>query len=375
MRFLAVRSGLVAPLAALTVAAACFAGAAWAVVPPGLVNTANRPIQTVHAARCQKMANKGVAKYLSTWSKTYLKCVGAIASCVQTKASDPDCLTKATDGCNAKITHLSDDDLKDSGEVLEDAVTNFCGSLSPSEAFDDAGGPLFGMLATRCNFGSTPFIQNYASCLLEKTNCVAERMMLVEIPRARDLLTTAGIVGVHTVGAKSCLLDEGGAGALGDAKEGKALLGCESKAAKASISFAAKARGSFAKCADAIMACTQLKPTQKCVDAAAKKCTKASQSVDDTQAKLATAITKACEKIPLADLTNTNGGDVSNLGTLCDGVGVASVATLADYGNCLAMYERCQVEDSIDLTVPRIEEFFTAAQQPSPFNSGFCPAP
>jgi len=375
MRFLIVRSGLIAALATLIVTVSVLAGTAWAVVPPGLVNSPSRPMQTVHAARCQKLANKGMAKYLSTWSKAYLKCIDDIASCVQTKGSDPDCLTKAADGCNAKITHLSDDDLKDSGEVLEDAVTNFCGSLSPSEAFDDAGGPLFGMLATRCHFGSTPFIQNYAGCLLEQTNCVAERMMLVEMPRARDLLTTAGIVGVHTVGAKSCLLDEGGAGALADAKAGKALLGCESKAAKAGISFAAKARGSFAKCADAIMACAQLKPTQKCVDAAAKKCTKASQSVDDAQTKLATSITKACEKIPLADLTDANGGDVSNLGTLCGGVGVASVATLSDYGNCLAMYERCQVEDSIDLTVPRIEEFFTDAGQASPFNSAFCPTP
>jgi len=357
---------------------ACSAGSAWAVVPPGLVNPVNRPMQTVHAARCQKMANKGVAKYLSTWSKTYLKCVGAIASCVQTKASDPICITKATDACNAKISHLSDDNEKDAGSLLEDgAITNFCGSLSPSEAFDDPGGPLFGMLATRCHFGSTPFIQNYAGCLLRQTNCVAERLMLVQIPRARDLLATAGIVDGHAVDPlQSCLLDEGGSGALGsDAKAGKALVSCETKAAKAGFSFAAKARGAFAKCSDAIMACAQLKPTQKCVEAAAAKCTKASMGVDDAQAKLATAITKACEKIPLANLTDTNGGDVANLATLCSGVGVASVATLADYGTCLALYERCQVEDSINLTVPRIEEFFTAMQQASPFNSGFCPAP
>jgi len=334
-------------------------------------------MQTVHAARCQKIANKGVAKYLSTWSKTYLKCVGAIASCVQTQASDPACLMKATDACNAKISHLSDDTEKDAGALLEDgAITNFCGSLSPSEAFDDPGGPLFGMLATRCGFGGSPFIQQYAGCLLRQTNCVAERLMLVQMPRARDLLGTAGIVDGHAVDPlHSCLLDEGGAGALGDAKAGKALLSCQAKATKAGISFAAKARGAFAKCADAIMACAQLKPTQKCVDAAATKCTKASAGVNDAQAKLATAITKACEKIPLADLTDTNGGDVANLATLCSGVGVASVATLADYGNCLALYERCQVEDSVDFTVPRIEEFFTAMQQPSPFNSNFCPAP
>jgi hypothetical protein len=374
MRFLTARNGLIAAFVVT-----CLVGVAWAVVPPGLVNPPDRPMQTVHAARCQKQANKGVAKYLSTWSKVYLKCIGAIASCVQTKGSDPACLTKAADACDAKIIHLSDDNEKDAGAVLEDAeVVSFCGSLSPSEALTDPGGPLFGNLSTACHdrFGipSISFIQTYSGCLLQQTNCVAERMLLVGMPRSRDLLTTAGLVDGHAVGAKSCLLDESGSGALGDAKAGKALLSCEAKVAKAGFSFAAKARGAFAKCADAIMSCAQLKPTQKCVDTAAKKCTSASASVDDGGTRLAAAIVKACEKIPVADLTNADGGDVGGLATVCGSVG-GSAATLSDYASCVASYERCQVEDSIDFTVPRIEEFFTDAGQASPFNSAFCPAP
>ena len=54
---------------------------------------------------------------------------------------------------------------------------------------------------------------------------------------------------------------------------GKALLKCQKSADKAGVSFASKARGAFAKCADAVMNCAQLKPTQKCVDGAAKTCT------------------------------------------------------------------------------------------------------
>ncbi len=375
-------SAILTALAVLvTVTASPLVGVVVADVPPGLVNPPNRPMQTVHAVRCQKTANKGVGKYLSTWAKTYTKCVGAIAACVQTTNSDPTCLAKAVDGCNKTIPHLGDDTEKDAGAVLEDAdITSFCGSLTPTETFDDEGGPRFGLLSDPCQnrFGrSISFIQNYAGCLLEQTNCVAERLFLVQMPRARDLLEGAGVTVGHAVDAqRSCLLNESGAGALGsDPKPGKALLACEKSAGKAGVSFALKARASFAKCADAIMNCAQLKRTQKCVDSAAKTCAKKVTSVDGAQTKLASTVAKACGKIPIDDLLNDNGGNVTALTSLCAGVGVGSLATLDDYGTCLARYERCQVEDSVDFTVPRIEEFFTATQQPSAFNSSFCPTP
>ncbi len=357
----------------VVLAAATMPRPAAGVVPPGLVNPPNRPMQTQHAFKCQKLTNKNTSKFLATLSKTYAKCLGAIATCVQVKASDADCLTKAVTSCNDKIAHLGDDLDKDAGTILENAVTDFCGSLSPDEAFNDAGGPRFGLLGSRC---PASFIQSYAFCLFRQTNCVAERELLVTMPRARDLLDSNGVNVGHAVDAQSCLVDESGSGGLGgDGKAGKALVACETKAAKAGSSFAAKARGAFAKCADAVMNCAQLKPTQKCVDAAAKTCTKAVASVDDGQTKLHDAVVKACGKIPLDDLENANGGDVSALASLCNSVGVASVATLDDYGTCVAKYERCQVEDSIDFTVPRIEEFFTDTQQPNPFNSAFCPSP
>jgi len=350
-----------------------------ATVPPGLVNPPNRPMQTQHAVKCQKLANKNVAKYLATLSKTYSKCVDAIAACVQTKASDANCLMKATDGCNAKIATLGDDLDKDAGTVLENAITDFCGSLSPSEAFDDEGGPRLGLLSDDCQsrFGfGISFVQGYASCLFEQTNCVAERLLLVQIPRARDLLDSAGVTVGHAVDPQhSCLLNEGGSGALGsDPKPGKALLACEKKEAKTGVSFAAKARAAFAKCADAVMNCAQLKRTDQCMGSATKTCTKAIAAVDTAQTKVADTVVKACEKIPLSDLLNANGGDVNGLTTLCNNVGV-TLTTLHDYGTCLAMYERCQVEDSIAFTVPRIEEFYMAMNQPSPFASSFCPAP
>jgi hypothetical protein len=54
----------------------------FAQVPPGLTGTPDRPMQPQHAFKCQKITNKGVAKYLATWSKTYTKCIGGIAACV-----------------------------------------------------------------------------------------------------------------------------------------------------------------------------------------------------------------------------------------------------------------------------------------------------
>src|SRR5258708_6395408 len=79
-------------------------------------------------------------------------------------------------------------------------------------AFDADGGPRFGLLSDRC---SASFIQSYSFCLFRQTNCVAERLLLVQMPRARDLLTSAGITVGHAVDAQSCLLNENGSGALG----------------------------------------------------------------------------------------------------------------------------------------------------------------
>jgi hypothetical protein len=366
-------------MAAASLLAAPFVTVAGAVVPPGLVNPPNRPMQTQHAFKCQKLTNKNVAKYLSTWSKIYTKCVGSIAACVQTKDSDPDCLAKAAATCNAKIPTLGNDLDKDAGTVLENSVTDFCGSLSPTEAFDDEGGPRFALLGDTCHsrFGFTPtIIQSYASCLFRETNCVAEQLFLFQMPRARDLLVAAGVnVGHALTSAQSCLTNQNGSGALPDPKAGKALLKCQKSADKAGVSFASKARGAFAKSADAVMNCAQLKPTQKCVDGAAKTCTKALAAVDAGEIKAEDAVTKACTKIPLDDLFDVNGGAVGTLVTLCNGVGVSPLTTLADYASCLAKHERCQVEDSITFTVPRINEFLTAAGQSVSLPSAFCPAP
>ncbi len=356
-----------------------FGGIAGATVPPGLVNPPNRPMQTQHAFKCQKLTNKNVAKYLSTWSKIYPKCVAAIAACVQTKGSDPACLAKAADGCNKGIPKLADDFDKDAGTLLENSVTDFCGSLSPSEAFTDPGGPLFGNLGTTCHdrFGFTPsFIQGYASCLFEETNCVAESEFLFQMPRAHDLLVTAGInIGHALTSTHSCLTNENGSGALPTTDAGKALLKCEKSADKAGVSFASKARGAFAKCADAVMNCAQLKPTQKCVDSAAKLCTKQLTTVDDAQTKLTDAVTKACSGIPFDDLSDVNGGGAGTLATACSNLGVSPFTMVGDYATCLAREERCQVEDSIMFAVPRINEFLTDAGQSVSVPSAFCPAP
>ncbi len=123
------------------------------------------------------------------------------------------------------------------------------------------------------------------------------------------------------------------------------------------------------------MNCAQLKPTQKCVDSAAKSCTKQFLTVDALQQKVQDAVTKACTKIPLPDLFGVDGGDVGALATVCSGVGVSSLTTLADYASCVARQERCQMEESISFTVPRINEFLTATGQGVTLPSAFCPAP
>ncbi|MBI3770024.1 MAG: hypothetical protein HY271_16250 [Deltaproteobacteria bacterium] len=348
-----------------------------AVVPPG----ASDPGQAGHAVKCQKMLDKGVAKYLAAWTKIYSKCVGAIAACVQTKASDPACLSKAVTNCNEKIPALNDENEGDLGlTLLEDPAVNFCGSLTLTNQLDAAGGILYNLRADECKnrFGIPSIasgIGSIAFCLFKETDCAAEKLFLAQMPRAHHLLDDAGIVVGHAVGPNSCLSNVGGSGALADAKAGKTLLSCQNGVAKAGKGFASKARGALAKCAGAVFACAQTKPTQKCVDTAGKTCAKQLAAVDAAELKLEDTVAKKCEKTPLSDLLDANGGDVSGLAALCDSVGVASVDSVATYASCLGKHERCQVEDSIRFTSPRINELLAAAGLSATLPSAFCPAP
>lgn len=359
-------------LGAIATVGAASSGARGATLPPGIAD----PGHAGHAVKCQKMLNKGTAKYLGTWAKTYAKCVTALVNCVQTHGSDPVCVGKAVAACNKGIAPLADDTEKDAGSTLENLVTSFCGSLTLSEQLDDPAGMLFSLRADECKnrFGIPSIASGAGSiafCLFKETNCATESMLLTRMPRARQLLETAGIVTGHAVGPESCLTNVGGGGVLADAKAGKALLKCEGGAATAGVTFAAKARAAFAKCADAVFACAQTKPTQRCLDGATKTCAKQLANVDAAQAKLADGVRKACGSIPLTDLTDAASGDVDGLATVCGTLGVASLATLDDYAECMARQERCHVENSMLFTSPRIVELFTAAGQT--FGSAFCP--
>lgn len=362
---------LVAAAVALAAPVSMPAGAA---VPPGIAD----PGQAGHAVKCQKLVSKGTAKYLATWSKVYAKCIGSLSACVQEHGSDPLCVGKAVTKCNAGIATLTDDTDKSAGTVLENLVTDFCGSLTVDNQVDDPAGMRFSNIADDCNFhfGVSSLANGasaIASCLFRETNCAAESMLLARMPRARQLLEDAGIASAHSTGASSCLTNVGGGGALIDAKAGKALLKCETGEAKAAVTFASKARGALAKCADAVFACAQTKPEQKCLDGATKTCAKQIAAVNVAETKLGDAVIRSCGKIPLADLTDPAAGDVDGLATACASVFVPSLATLADYATCVARQTRCQVEESVRFTAPRVDELFAAAEQP--FASLFCTLP
>jgi len=204
--------------------------------------------------------------------------------------------------------------------------------------------------------------------MFNETTCAAQNMLLVQFPRARQLLDDAGI----TFDPNLRLPNVGGSGNLGDAKAGKALLKCEAGATKAGAAFAAKARSAYAKCMEAVFGCAQLKPgDQSCIDKAAASCAKQVAKVDDLQVKAAASVTKSCEEIPFADLLGASGGNVAAVADVCNAVGVPALAMLGDYADCLARRERCDVEESITFTSPRVVELFNAAG--ATFGSAFCP--
>ena len=148
------------------------------------------------AAACQQAVQKGAAKFVAGKLKIVQKCALAVLICHQQKPDKPDCVTKVRAKCQkavAKITAPA----KGLEAKLAAAIAKKCNVATLTLA-DVVGSTGLGFqaqaaLCKALGVSSLGSIAAIAECVTRQHECRAEQLLERELPRLRELLSTAQV--------------------------------------------------------------------------------------------------------------------------------------------------------------------------------------
>jgi hypothetical protein len=330
------------------------------------------------ADRCQKQIGKAGEKFVKAKQKKLNKCLGGLFKCIQTKgaAKEADCIAKAVGKCDKDLAKIFSDD----ESRLEKSILARCTSFTDLFAADGLG---FASIASRCqsDFGVTPTTTgDIAECVRRQKECTVERLVRLQFPRAAELLDTAGI-DASLVGKLTCLAgSQSAGGAFGNTDPkgvGKRIAACAKEVGKAGSKFVSSKLKSVEKCLGAISKCVQTKPRdQACLDRVATKCAKelgVGGKIAKAEAKLRSAIQRKCSPVTFADLTGSSGMNLADVAEVCPQVGIAGLANLDDYTECLFRNHECFVDEMVATQYPRTGELLDKVGLEDHVPAIFCP--
>lgn len=329
------------------------------------------------ATKCQDAIKKGGALFVKSKLTRLENCVDAVFTCVQEKPGDVDCLSKAGERCAKETSKIDEGDRSDEAK-LRGAIEKACGPKKPGEPVQvpladllGVAGLGYGAEAVACIEVGVPAlssVSDLAECVVRQHECEVERLLGMKVPRARELLGRGGV----TTADFPCVepgADGGGAG-LGDPREaGKPATKCEEGIENAGTLFVKAKLSRLEKCVDAVFACVQEKPGDADCQAKARDlCERETSKIDEgdksDEAKLRTAIEKACgpkkagepPQVAPADLLAPAGLGFSANATACARLGVSSLNSTGDVAECVVRHHECRVEKLIEKEAPRARE-------------------
>jgi hypothetical protein len=324
-------------------------------VPPHLAD----PDAAKAADKCQAVLDKEAANLVRARLKSLGGCASALHRCVQTKPDDASCLAKAGAAC-AKSAGKADA----ADNALAGRVSAGCESLAPPDVLSLAGLG-FDEAATACALeGGIALVDavTAAQCVARRQRCAVEQVAVIQQPRTVELFDLAGVA--HD--ASVCLEPFGGTGAgVGDPKGvGAALVKCNGAVRKAGEKLLGFRGKSLGKCAGAVFACVQTKPSDAtCLGKAAALCDKEEDKLASADAKIAGALDKGCRAVPFATLAGAPGAGLDALAVRCAALGVPGLGSLEQYTTCLVRSLVCGSETILQIQAPRAHEMLSIVGQ------------
>lgn len=112
-------------------------------------------------------------------------------------------------------------------------------------------------------------------------------------------------------------------------------------------------------CTGGVLACVELKNGDAaCLTKAQATCAKNAAKIPALATSLAANIAKSCATAPLApgDLLAPAGLDFGDRASVCIGLGVTSLTTVADIATCVQRQHECRVDQLLENETPRLRE-------------------
>jgi len=329
---------------------------------------------------CQKAVQTAGAAFITLRRLRVAQCADAVLNCT---ASDQTCREKAQRSkkiavslakcevarlkCSANATATCNGTmarLVNGANVLDVKIRSVksCGAVSFPDLTSTAGLD-FGALAPTCQhqFGLTvDGLVPLSQCIVRQYACQADRLIEAEIPRARELLRTAGVSAANLDAVAPCLEDHAGAGALlATSTQVKTVTECDARFRKSSKNFSAIALTAAGTCLNEVLKCVQSKPDNgKCLASATAKCNKAVARVALKGDAAETAIVgkDATCSAAFADLAGAAGANRQAISCACDLAGVHPVTDLAGAARCVRRVGECRLAKILPFAVPRAAE-------------------
>ncbi len=142
-------------------------------------------------AKCQSTVTKAQSTYGVAAAKSYKACVDGVFNCLQVKASDVGCLSKATFACDKQLARVDA-----AGTSLKLAIEKRCGAAEvPFATLMDIDGADVGAVAYPCTAFDVPVLANlgdWEECLVRAGRCAAEDLARFGTPRAEELFALIG---------------------------------------------------------------------------------------------------------------------------------------------------------------------------------------
>ncbi len=316
------------------------------------------------ALKCQKALGKAGTKLAASKLKRLQACAQGAFTCLQLKPGDDACLAKAGTKCGKGLAGVAADRAK-----LGAAVTKACGPPALESAdLLGASGLGFDFEEALCGdrgVATLASVADVAACVAATHECRAAELFAVETPRAGELLALLGRASASDAPCLGASADGGGQ-SLADPTARKAVVKCQKSFAKAGTGFAAQEQKLLQKCAAIVATCLQQKASDPaCLAKATTTCGKLAQKLAAAEAKVGTAIAKSCGgAVGVAGVVSSAGLGFGVHETTCAGLGVATLASLADVATCSVRLHACRAEQLLENQTPRLRELLDLGATP-----------
>ena len=327
------------------------------------------------ADRCQKTINKSALTVVAKKLKSLAVCHNATLRCIEASPAPDECLGKARIRCATELVRLLTTD-----RGLRPGITRRCG-FDPLavETLLSADGLGFETMASSCPVDvGVPLtsVGGIADCISRRRGCELDAFFATSAPRIGELLRILDVP-ASARAAVECVADGGGdGGSLADPSGmGKAVVRCASGIVDAATAFATRKLRLTMQCMERVFDCVQLKPGDAaCLVAAATVCNAGAGQVAVQEARLVQTLAARCApaSAPYEMLRTAAALDLDAAATHCAEVGVARLASMDDYEQCLVRRQSCAVERLVLVHAPRAEEMLALVGRP--LRSSFCGA-